>query len=883
MKRIIYFTSFLLCASLTLFSCQDDRNEPVKNDTTVVRVAFETPDFIQLGTRATDESAIKDITVLQFKNGLLVKSLPLDNKMFAQAVELTDMQDIPATTLGEDGAIVSNGAESFIAFIANVRTITGEAVKLTEKVSTYTDFLNYTLDLKNVAGIADLKYMPMTGFYYGGITLGVTNQINVTLRRSLAKVNFTLNLTNFKIGGKSVVTTVKAISLHNVPKTITFFPKNRPALPTNGKPGEWPSTQTPYPAVTKAGAVANDGGYNASEFVILDVEHNQTTGSKLASFTAYMPENARGSYLEITSNKDKIPNKVGAANKGTDDNNLVGWTYLLVDLDYETAEGTIMNVKYKIYLGGDNAGDMNLLANTQYNVTTYIYGEGAAVGTPNHDTRITVTSIRDPRIKTNTKNLDIQPMANSYIINPGSTSAIFTIPLTQARNGWRYIDNVLKAGGISANYTSDFDTEIAKKDWKIETLWRTWGSGNGSTNVEGAVADGITTEDNISETYYATLSFPTGANAIPTAAGNNCVIVLKDNSGKVWWSWHLWFTDYDPTADVVANRKGQTHKYFSEAFTTAGLYYDKRMMDRNLGATIFNVDGTVEQEQPKTTAEAVKWYGLMYQWGRKDPFTNSDNGTTTMASATPVYDKDGAKYSYASGAAAGTDMDGNSITADVNNNSIDGFPKVTNGSVATNRVVDAVRHPMNYYHSGVSNDWTKQDDGLWSMTAKTAFDPCPPGWRVPAGGATAAYNPWSGFGNGLFSSAANVTYDTVWGNNDIGPFPWFAQVTGQAGTAGRLYGKNNVLPTPTAGKNYYSGIDTPWYGGDVAWYPASGYRGQTSGVFTATGSAGVYWSCALSGTNASSLRFNSKDVGPVISHNRALGFPVRCVQHLLLV
>jgi hypothetical protein len=54
--------------------------------------------------------------------------------------------------------------------------------------------------------------------------------------------------------------------------------------------------------------------------------------------------------------------------------NAAGLTYILVDLDYETEEGAVMNAKYTIDLGGDAQGDMNLLANTQYTVTTYLYG-----------------------------------------------------------------------------------------------------------------------------------------------------------------------------------------------------------------------------------------------------------------------------------------------------------------------------------------------------------------------------------------------------------------------------------------------------------------------------------------------------------------------------
>ena len=311
--------------------------------------------------------------------------------------------------------------------------------------------------------------------------------------------------------------------------------------------------------------------------------YNQTTGDKLKTFVAYMPENARGSYSNITSNADKIPSKVESEGGSP-----VGLTYLLVDLDYETVDGMIENAKYKIYLGGDAAGDMNLLANTQYNVTTYLYGANTA------DTRITVTGIFNPTVKGNgSLNNKVKPLANSYIIDASSSKVDFVLPLVQARNGWRYVDNTLATKGETANYVETFDAITKNNQWSIVTEWKTLQNGS---NVTGSVVTNseiTTASDNAEESvvqyakgykYYVKVS-----SSSTIANGNNYVIALKDNNGKIWWTWHLWFTDYNPDA-ADGSKKGQTHKYFSEAFTTAGLYYNKKMMDRNLGATIVGVN-----------------------------------------------------------------------------------------------------------------------------------------------------------------------------------------------------------------------------------------------------------------------------------------------------
>jgi hypothetical protein len=66
----------------------------------------------------------------------------------------------------------------------------------------------------------------------------------------------------------------------------------------------------------------------------------------------------------------------------------------------------------------------------------------------------------------------------------------------------------------------------------------------------------------------------------------------------------------------------------------------------------------------------------------------------------------------------------------------------------------------------------------------------------------------------------------------------------------------------------------------VTIYPVTGNRDLISGAFTGSGSNGYAWSCAITGVNSCDLRFVSTEVGPSYSHNRAYGFPVRCVQYL---
>jgi len=67
----------------------------------------------------------------------------------------------------------------------------------------------------------------------------------------------------------------------------------------------------------------------------------------------------------------------------------------------------------------------------------------------------------------------------------------------------------------------------------------------------------------------------------------------------------------------------------------------------------------------------------------------------------------------------------------------------------------------------------------------------------------------------------------------------------------------------------------------VAFYPASGYRNNTSGAFGNIGSNGYAWSSAVSSANVYYLNFNSTVVNPINTAERAYGRAVRCVQYLL--
>lgn len=202
---------------------------------------------------------------------------------------------------------------------------------------------------------------------------------------------------------------------------------------------------------------------------------------------------------------------------------------------------------------------------------------------------------------------------------------------------------------------------------------------------------------------------PSSKNVVVTTGetpGNGVVAVL-DIADNVLWSWHLWVTDYDPDATAYTtqpNASGTTWTF----------------MDRNLGATTADHEGFGS-------------HGLIYQWGRKDPFAAPAGYTEIDESYQYVDGKDGEATLY--------DIDGKEIPSFGSRAAFHGTKELSFNN-------PMVFYAMTYWHTGeydeygdeiVENDprtgdWTAfSDDDFWGGESmkKTIYDPCPPGWKVP--------------------------------------------------------------------------------------------------------------------------------------------------------
>lgn len=150
-----------------------------------------------------------------------------------------------------------------------------------------------------------------------------------------------------------------------------------------------------------------------------------------------------------------------------------------------------------------------------------------------------------------------------------------------------------------------------------------------------------------------------------TFQSGDAYVAVYDSSDNILWSWLIWATEVP-----------------SET-TYDGL----TIMDRNLAAI-----GTGN----------VQCRGLMYEWGRKDPFPSPNSGSYTPNTYVPAR-----------------------MTAFT----------ISDFDAAGMTVAYSIAHPTTYPKGWSQRYWQTESEytlNMWWNGAKTIYDPCPPGWKVPS-------------------------------------------------------------------------------------------------------------------------------------------------------
>lgn len=205
----------------------------------------------------------------------------------------------------------------------------------------------------------------------------------------------------------------------------------------------------------------------------------------------------------------------------------------------------------------------------------------------------------------------------------------------------------------------------------------------------------------------------------------NAMVAVRDASGNVLWSWHIWVTEYDPTASGNLNPNDGTLMVAPvDDYDTPSTKYhlltkqigwcDGKILTyqaRQTKVVFKQVKGlTVEKEllidQRQYDFESTVNNGAYYQWGRKDPFI----GIISR-------DKESVKLYY-----------------DEDNDPINSL-KWKSGQVS---VADGIKNPDMLYLGNQHWMKTPYKQNLWNNRVynksgnpiKTVYDPSPKGFMV---------------------------------------------------------------------------------------------------------------------------------------------------------
>ena len=321
---------------------------------------------------------------------------------------------------------------------------------------------------------------------------------------------------------------------------------------------------------------------------------------------------------------------------------------------------------------------------------------------------------------------------NSFIVAPAAKGDTYLqLPITQLNRFWE-------------SETGNAENVLNNKDpWVAEIIWQDFdikGVGKVLTITKGK---GTGPDEFIGLTLKN----------YPKDQWGNAVVGVKradaggQPTGEYLWSWHIWVTDFTPDKAVT---------YPSGVVG----------MDRNLGAK-------------DKTPGSVGSFGLLYQWGRKDPFPGAAKLTGNKRVAT----------------------------------SLDLWPveePETGGNFAF-----AVQHPTTFiktilesssvvvHNGGKKNnygDWmvTPNRTATWHNDAKSVHDPCPKGWRVPVAIVIddKKTSPWADLGYDTTMAYDADNKGALYGGKDWWPMPGRLNETGQLDRVGeRMYGLSSVPST----------------------------------------------------------------------------------------
>lgn len=367
-------------------------------------------------------------------------------------------------------------------------------------------------------------------------------------------------------------------------------------------------------------------------------------------------------------------------------------------------------------------------------------------------------------------------------------------------------------------------TAVLEKDITIVTVSETAGAANcyivkpGATlsipAVEGNSADKLTFDnarlvwqDELAMVKSVSAGADEGVVIVQLNAGKSGnAVVAAEKEGVIVWSWHVWVCDFDPESSAMSWTSSATGTTYT-------------FMDRDLGAL----------SGEKYSPDAI---GLLYQWGRKDPFVGAEGVLSS------VYTK---KY----------DIDGN-ILREVSQER----PTYPETDYTSTNLQLSIQNPHIFYHAPskawpvvdwLTDDAQRQNNDAWGAVSgvKTKYDPCPEGWEVPKHG-----DPW-GF---------RQQYNKSGKLNDTGKYdpeyPWYIEYEDE----------------------YCIGFRYKTPDGKEFWFPFSGKKDCNTGDLSSVGGGSQYHTRDTQNTTCQEELLAWGNPASESQLNRSYGSSIRCIK-----
>lgn len=741
-KYLIEKVSALLILIIGLSGCMDEDLSSVPQQqgaNSVLHLTFSKENVIDVNTRSTDkESVIKDLLVVIFRgNEALVESLEVSEEDSGSSVDVILKNIYPR-----------EGDKIYVFANTGATTITA-----TNESDLYEEF-----SITNE--IADPMQM------FGEKIVDDPEVVNIDLFRPWAKAEITntvkYSVTDWKVcnvpdagyvsnfNGYPANTDLTEIDSRN--GVAYFVPRKDNADNSTGLSEAKTCVLVHMADSSDVDNVIDKGWYKLDFYISAQKEYKNilpntkyvfnilsiksdgytteqealgNSGSNIVYDMEIMDEIAvsNGQYTLLTTKDELVLNPIGGAAKflvmsisavipSSSLNQITTYTIEVVDKDGKEAKNGPIKLVGKNdekfskinLLNPDeielNPSDIHLTeANSKRNI--YIVFDGADLS--GKSLKIRLGNI--------VKNIPLKPIsANSYIVNWMNENKTLFIPVIQANLDINTF-NPVKEPRITN--TTDLEMEILWSDNPVDLNMR---------------------YDKDKQWIEVSKKSDFLGNVVIAAIGKTDRIVK--------WSWHIWSLDntvveYNESLGIYDFKKSKIKNFNSYEW-----------MDRNLGAY-------------DLTPGVSGSYGLLYQWGRKDPFP----GGRQSSEEPLLYCRNSTFKFY--------DQDHPTLGPTV----------VTNES--TDNREYSIRHPWQFIkqmHYMVGNvliyDWMtnnaeyrKNDLWLNGDLSKGVYNPCPYGWTLPYGG---NMGPWAS----LWPTDGVVTnFGIDWSSGaiDVGYFPFCAQ------------------------------------------------------------------------------------------------------------